>query len=332
MSKNRRENCRFISYKDASAEALLIAMEKDEEVFLIGEGVDNVGGIFGQVLPAYKKFGPSRMIDAPISENGLTGFCIGAALGGMRPVLIHQRDDFMLLAMDQMFNQAAELRYASGGRHKVPLTILSFVARRPGEGVTHSHSLQSIFAHFPGIKVGMPASAADAKGMLLRAIFDDDPVIILEHRHNPLYEQTGQVPEGYYETPLTAKIARRGKHLTVVTVSITLLDAMKARDELVQQGIFLEIIDLRWLRPIDVNPIVQSIRKTGRLLVVDTGWKSCSISSEIVALVAERAYGFLKCAPRRITLPEAPCPASQYLEPLYHLNPGMIVQAVEEMV
>ncbi len=323
---------RMMTYKDASAEALLIAMEKDKNVFLIGEGADKIKGIGGQCLPAIRKF-PERVIDTPLSENGLTGFCVGAALDGMRPVLIHQRNDFMLLAMDQMFNQAAQLRYASGGRHRVPLTILSFVARRPGEGVTHSHSLQSIFAHFPGIKVGMPATATDAKGMLLRAIFDDDPVIILEHRHNPLYNCEDIVPTEYYQTPFASCVALSGGDITIVTISITLLDAFSAfHNTLVSKSIFPEIIDLRWLRPLDIHSIIQSVKKTGRLLVVDTGWKSCSISSEVVALVAERAHGFLKCPPRRITLPDAPCPASQYLEPYYHPNSEMIVQAVEEMV
>src|SRR3989344_3673781 len=242
---------RFITYKDAAAEALLMAMEKDENVFLMGEGVDNITGVYGQVLPAYRKFGSKRVIDTPLSENGLTGFAIGAALDGMRPVLIHQRNDFMLLAMDQLMNQAAVLRYASGGRHRVPLTMLSFVARRPGEGATHSHSLQSIFAHFPGIKVGMPATPQDAKGMLLAAIFDDDPVIILEHRHNPLYGAEGFVPEGYYKTPFTSNIEIRGENITIVTISITLLDALsvspiKIKD--VGGYIWPEIIDLRWLR------------------------------------------------------------------------------------
>lgn len=323
---------RFLTYKDASAEALLMAMEKDKNVFLIGEGADHINGIGGQCLPAIRKF-PDRVIDTPLSENGLTGFCIGAALNGMRPVLIHQRDDFMLLAMDQMFNQAAQLRYASGGHHRVPLTILSFIARRPGEGVTHSHSLQSIFAHFPGIKVGMPATAMDAKGMLLKAIFDDDPVIILEHRHNPLYNCEDIVPTEYYETPLTSQVLLSGNDITIVTISIALLDAFKAfHDAFVSKSISPEIIDLRWLRPLDIGPIIQSVKKTGKLLVVDTGWKSCSISSEIVALVAEQAHGYLKCPPRRITLPDAPCPASQYLEPLYHPNPEMIIQAVKEMM
>lgn len=328
MARNDRK---LITYKDAAAEALLQAMEKDEKVFLMGEGVDNITGVYGQVLPAYKRFGPSRVIDTPLSENGLTGFAIGAALDGMRPVLIHQRDDFMLLAMDQMMNQAANLRYASGGRHRVPLTILSFVARRPGEGVQHSHSLQSIFAHFPGIKVGMPASAVDAKGMLLSAIFDDDPVIILEHRHPTLFDKKEDVPEEYYETSFTSNIVINGTDITIVTVSIALIDALEANTELNVKGISPEIIDLRWLRPLDINPVIQSIKKTGKLLVVDTGWKMCSISSEIVALVAEQAYGYLKYPPRRIALPDTPCPASQYLEPLYHPTAEMIVKTAIEM-
>ena len=321
---------RQLTYKEAAAEALLQAMEKDEKVFLMGEGVDNITGVYGQVLPAYKKFGPSRVIDTPISENGLTGLAIGAALDGMRPILIHQRNDFMLLAMDQMMNQAANLRYASGGHHQVPLTILSFVARRPGEGVQHSHSLQSVFAHFPGIKVGMPASTVDAKGMLLSAIFDDDPVIILEHRHNPLYDKKEYVPEEYYETPFTANVVVSGQNITIVTISIALVNALEACGELNSKGIHPEVIDLRWLRPFDINPIIRSVKKTGRLMVVDTGWKICSISSEIIAQVCEYAYNYLKCPPRRITLPDAPCPASQFLEPYYHPTTEMIIKTIRE--
>ena len=325
-------NERFLAYKDAAAEALLMAMEKDEKVFLIGEGADNIDGIGGHILPAIKKFGPSRIIDTPISENGITGFAIGAALDGMRPVLLHHRNDFMLLAMDQMMNQAAALRYASGGRHRIPLTILSLVARCPAEGVQHSHSLQSVFAHFPGIKVGMPACAVDAKGMLLSAIFSDDPTIILEHRHPTLYDKKEYVPEMYYETPFYPNIVTLGQDITIVTVSINLLNALEAQWELNIEGIFPEIIDLRWLRPLDIDPIVQSVKKTGRLLVVDTGWKMYSISSEIIAQVCEKAYSYLKCSPRRITLPDAPCPASQFLEKYYHPSTKDIVKIVREMV
>ena len=326
MARNGKEP---IAYKDASAEALLMAMEKDKNVFLIGEGVDNITGVYGQVLPAFKKFGPSRVIDTPISENGLTGFCVGAALNGMRPVLIHQRNDFMLLAMDQMFNQAAKLRFMSGDCCKVPITILSFIAKKPGEGAQHSQSLQSIFAHFPGVKVGMPATVADAKGMLLAAIFDDDPVIILEHRN--LFEKKEIASEGYYETPFTAKVAISGRDITIVTTSVALTDAFRAYHSFFKgRNVFPEIIDLRWLRPIDIEPIVESVKFTGRLLVVDTGWRSCSISSEIVALVTERAHRYFKTAPRRITLPDIPCSASQLLE--YHPTVEMIVKAVEEMI
>lgn len=323
---------RFITYKDAAAEALLQAMEKDEKVFLMGEGADNIDGIGGHVLPAIRKFGPSRVIDTPICENGLTGFAVGAALDGMRPVLLHHRNDFMLLAMDQMMNQAAVLRYASGGRHRIPLTILSFVARRPGEGVQHSHSLQSVFAHFPGIIVGMPASTVDAKGMLLSAIFSDDPAIILEHRHPTLYDRTQYVPESYYETPFKSDVVIEGSHITIVTVSIALLDALEAQEELNARGILPEIIDLRWLRPLDINTIVWSVKKTGRLLIVDTGWKMCGISSEIIAQVCEKAFNYLKYPPRRIALPDAPCPASQFLEPYYHPNTLDIIKTVKEMI
>ena len=323
---------RLITYKDAAAEALFLAMEKDEKVFLMGEGVDNITGVYGQVLPAYRKFGSSRVIDTPLCENGLTGFAIGAALDGMRPVLIHQLNDFMLLTMYQMMNQAAVLRYASGGRHRISLTILSFVARRPGEGVQHSHSLQSVFAHFPGIKVGMPASAVDAKGMLLSAIFDDGPVIILEHRHPTLFDKKEYVSEKYYETPFESKRVVEGEDITIVTVSIALIDAIAAQKELNTENIYPEIIDLRWLRPLDINPVIQSVKKTNCLLVVDTGWKMYGISSEIIAQVCEQAYNYLKCPPRRITLPDAPCPASQFLEPYYHPTAEMIVETVNEMI
>jgi pyruvate/2-oxoglutarate/acetoin dehydrogenase E1 component len=281
---------RLVSYKDASAEALLMAMEKDNNVFLIGEGVDNITGVYGNTLPAFKKFGSSRIIDTPLCENGLTGFAIGAALAGMRPVLMHQRDDFMLLTMDQIVNQAVKIRYMSGGQQRVPLTVLSFIARKSGEGCQHSQSLQSTFSHFPGIKVGMPATPADVKGMLLRAIFSNDPTIILEHRE--LFNEVGHVPENYYETPFSSQIISIGNDATVVTVSATILDAAKARTKLLENyDISMEIIDLRWMRPIDISTILRSVRKTGRLLVVDTGWRSCSISSEIIALVCEKALG-----------------------------------------
>ena len=319
---------RIISYGEAAGEALCQAMEKDSNVFLMGEGVDNITGVYGHVLPAYNKFGPARVIDTPLSENGITGFAIGAALDGMRPVLIHQRNDFMLLAMDQMFNQAAKFRYISGGRHRVPITILSFVARRPGEGCQHSQSLQAVFAHFPGVKVGMPATPKDAKGMLLTAIFDDDPVIILEHRHITLFDKKDCVPEEYFTTPYSAQVISSGEDITIVTTSITLINALEAKTELKKYGIRPEIIDLRWIRPLDIDLIVESVKKTGKLLVLDTGWKMFGVSSEVIASVCERIGSFLNRSPRRIALPDIPCPASYSFEQYYHPKTEDIVKTV----
>ncbi len=324
-----------MTYKDAATEALTQAMEADSNVFLFGEGVDNINGIMGHVKPAFAKFGPSRVIDTPLSENGLTGFAIGAALAGMRPVLIHQRDDFMSLTLTEM-SIAAMMRYSSGGKHKVPMTILSFIARRSGEGCWHSQSLQSVFAHFPGIKVGMPASPIDVKGMILAAIFDDDPVVILEHRHTPMFEMRGFVPKEVYKTPFKPKLVQPGNDITVVTTSIALLDALDAlgTSDDSEDGLQInaEIIDLRWLKPLDPEIIIDSVKKTGRLLVVDTGWSFCGIASEIVAVAAERAGNYFKCLPRRITLPDTPCPASEALLKNYHPNPEMIIRTVKEMI
>lgn len=319
---------RLMSYKAAAAQAILQVMEKDGRIFLLGEGVDNIAGVYGHTLPAYKKFGPSRVIDTPLSENGLTGFAVGAALDGMRPILIHQRNDFMLLTMDQLMNQAAKLRYTSGGRHKVPLTILSFIARKPGEGAQHSQSLQSVFAHFPGIKVGMPAMPSDAKGMLLKAVEDDGPVIILEHRD--LFGETQRVEENYFTASFEARIAGSGKDVTIAAVSAAVINALEASEDLAKMGIYAEVIDLRWINPLDIETIETSVDKTGRLVVVDTGWQMCGIGSEIIARLAEKSVHFL-APPKRINMASVPCPASQYLLKNYHPTTESIVKTVLKM-
>lgn len=325
---------RHISYKEAGAEALLQAMEYDERVILMGEGVDNITGVYGHVLPVYEKFGPDRVIDTPLSENALTGIAIGAALDGLRPVLIHQRNDFMLLAMDQVFNQAAKIRYVSGGKHRVPITILSFVARKAGEGVQHSQSLQSVFAHFPGIKVGMPASPQDVKGMILTAINDDDPVIILEHRS--LFEVSGEVSNYFYFTPYSGKVIMSGDDLTIVSLSFAIQTVLDALSEVnnklgLNEKIFPEVIDLRWVKPYDIDLIEKSVKKTGRLLIVDTGWEHFSVSSEIIAAICERAYTYLVKPPKRIAMAEAPCPASYFLEQYYHPSVDEIVKNILDL-
>lgn len=321
---------RQLKYKEAAAEALLQAMEKDSRVFLMGEGVDNVRGVYGHTLSAYERFGPKRVIDTPLSENGLTGFAIGAALDGLRPVLIHQRNDFMLLTMDQMMNQAAKLGYASGGHHKVPLVILSFVARKAGEGVQHTQSLQSIFAHFPGIKVVMPSNPYMVKGAILAAIEDDDPVIVLEHCD--LLEESGFVPEKYYTVPYKSRMFECDvlEDITIVAVSAAVVNALEVQSELAKRNIFAEVIDLHSINPIDIDAIVSSVNMTGRLVIVDTGWQMCGIGAEIIARIAEENVT-LESPPKRINMAPTPCPASHYLLKNYHPTTESIIKAALEM-
>ena len=320
---------RQLGYLKAISEGLVQAMEKDKKIFLMGEGVDNIRGVYGVTLPAYKRFGSKRVIDTPLSENGLTGFAIGAAMDGLRPVLFHQRNDFMMLTMDQLVNQAAKINYISAGKHKVPLTIVSFVARKVGEGAQHSQSLQSLFAHVPGLKVIMPTTPYDAKGMLLSAISDDDPVIVLYH----WIRTEGDVPLEAYEVPLgSSKIVRSGTDVTIVGISAVVMDALAAAHELSIAGIDAEVIDLRSIRPLDERTIINSVKKTGRLAVVDTGWKNFGVSSEITALVAEKAFSFLKSPPCRIGMADTPAPAAPDLLKSYHPDREMIVAAIRQIM
>lgn len=320
---------RELSYVQAIGEALTQAMELDNHVFLMGEGVDNVTGVYGTVLSVYSKFGSGRVIDTPLSENGLTGFAIGAALGGMRPVLFHQRNDFMLLTMDQLINHAAKINFMSGGKQRVPMTVVSFIARKIGEGAQHSQSLQAFFAHAPGLNVVMPTTPSDAKQLLLGAIFNNEPTVVLYHRD--LFEERGTVDNvPHCLKPGFARVVKTGEDITVVAVSATIKDAIQASEAL--SGISTEIIDLRSVRPLDEKTIIDSVKKTGRLLVVDTAWKSFGISAEIVSIVAENATAFLKSPPRRIGMKETPAPASPYLLENYHPTASMIITAVKEMM
>ena len=320
---------RRLGYLEAIAEGLVQAMEKDDSVFLIGEGVDSIKGVYGVTLPAYERFGAKRVIDTPLSENGLTGFAIGAAMDGLRPVLFHQRNDFMMLTMDQLVNHAAKIPYISAGKHRVPLTIVSFVARKSGEGAQHSQSLQSLFAHVPGLKVIMPTTPYDAKGLLLSAIDDDSPVIILYH----WTKIEADVPRVAYEVPLgNSRVARLGADVTVISVSAATIDTLMAADELSDEGIEAEVIDLRSIRPINEKIILESVKKTGHLVVVDTGWKHFSVSSEIIALVSEKAFQFLKASPRRVGMADTPAPAAPQLLTNYHPSKESIINVIREIV
>jgi len=279
-----------------------------------------------------KNSAKERVLETPIAENGMTGIALGAALTGMRPVIIHQRIDFILLAMDQIINHTAKWHYMSGGKMNVPLTIRGIIGRGGGQGAQHSQSLQSIFIHFPGLKVVMPASPYDAKGLLIASIEDNNPVIFLEHRL--LYDQKGSVPGGYYKLPLgKGKIVKRGKDVTVVAISIMVEEAKKAALKLQQEdGIDLEIIDPRCLKPLDDELISSSVKKTGRLIVADTAWRACGLGAEISALIAEFGYQNLKAPIKRIGLPEAPTPTSSVLESAYYPTAKEIIQAARELV
>lgn len=322
---------RKITFCQAINEALHQAMGRDPKVIILGEGVDDPRAIFNSTKGLAEKFGHKRVLDTPLSENGMTGVIMGAALAGMRPVMTHQRIDFTLYAMDQIVNHAAKRCYTSGGIQRVPITIRAIVGRGWGQGSQHSQSLQALFAHIPGLKVVMPSNAYDAKGLLLASIQDNNPVLFIEHRR--LYDAIGEVPEEPYTVPLgEGAVSRPGKDVTVVAFSLMVQEALKAAHALERVGIETEVIDPRTVKPLDENIILESVKKSGRLVVVDTGWRTCGMAAEVAALVAERGFEHLKASIRRITLPDTPTPTSHALEKFYYPGPPEIAQAACEAI
>ena len=269
-------------------------------------------------------------MDMPTSENGMTGIAIGTALTGMRPIMTHQRIDFALLAVEQIVNQAANWHYMFGGQMKVPLVVRMVIGRGWGQGPQHSQSLQSWFAHVPGLKVVMPTTPYDAKGLLISSIEDDNPVIFIEHRW--LYNIIGDVPKEMYRVPLgQAKVMCPGKDLTIVAMSYMVLEALKAANLLSKHGIEAEVIDVRTLKPLDENTILDSVKKTGRLIVADTGWKIGGFSGEIVSRVVENAFSALKSPPQRVASPDCPSPSTPGLSKKFYPRAGHIVAAASRM-
>lgn len=302
-------------------------MEADKSVYIMGLGVPDPKGVFGTTLGLQKKFGSRRVLDMPVSENGMTGIALGSALVGMRPIITHQRIDFMLLSLDQIINNAAKWHYMFGGRQKMPVVFRLLVGRGWGQGPQHSQSLQALFAHIPGLKVVMPFSPYDAKGLLISAVEDDNPVVFIEHRW--LHGICGAVPEDMYRVPLgAARVVREGKDITLVASSYMTLEAIRAAARLQELGVDCEIIDLRTVKPLDEKTIIDSVMKTGRLVVVDGGWRSFGVSAEIVALSSERCHGKLACAPRRIAFPDVPTPTSWALANHYYPDAADITAAV----
>lgn len=307
------ESSRVVKFGEALRRALAFAMERDPKVFVMGLGVDDHKAFFGSTQGLAERFGPERVFDTPISEAAMTGVAIGAALGGMKPVHLHIRCDFLFLAMDQLFNMAAKWRAMFGGTMNVPMVVRCVIGRSWGQGAQHSQSLQSFFMHIPGIKVAMPTTAADAQGLLLGAIEDPNPVLLIEHRL--LYDIPGRVPEPPRALPFgRAEVRRPGKDVTIVANSYMAVESLKAAEFLAAHGVDAEVVDPVSLVPLDQETILASVRKTGRLLVVDTSWVTCGMSAEIAALASERAFDRLTGPVRRLGNAPVACPVAKPLE------------------
>ncbi len=320
----------MITFAQAVNQALYQAMELDENVICFGLGVDDPKGVFGTTLGLQETFGHQRVFDLPASENAMTGMAVGAALNGIRPVMTHQRLDFFLLAMDQLVNNAAKWHYMFGGQSPVPITIRLILGRGWGQGPTHSQNLQAWFAHIPGLKVVMPATPRDAKGLLLESIFDDNPVLFLEHRW--LHQTQGEVPEDPYGIELgKARWLREGGDLTLVASSYMTVEALGAWKILARNKIACDLIDLRSISPLDMEMVQTSVEKTGRLLVLDTGAARGSVAAEIIARIAMDGYNHLKAPPRRLGLPHVPTPTSFHLTRHFYRTRRDIVMAAQEM-
>jgi pyruvate dehydrogenase E1 component beta subunit len=310
-----------MSFASAVNDALHTAMHLDSSVIFYGLGATDPKEIFGTTAGLAKKFGHSRVFDTPTSENGMTGIGIGAALGGMRTIMTHQRLDFFLLAMDQLVNSAAKWHYMFGSQISVPITIRLIVGRGWGQGPTHSQNLQAWFAHVPGLKVVMPTTPADAKGLLLSSIFDPNPVVFLEHRW--LHQSVGVVEKGDIRVPIgLAKIVRMGKDVTVVAASYLVVEALQAAKVLAEEGIECEVIDLRTISPLDWDAVHSSVKKTRRLIVLDSGAQTGSVAGEIIARVAIKQHHVLEAAPIRLAMPDVPEPTS------FGLTKGFFVRGI----
>lgn len=324
-------NDRELKYGEAIKEAIDLCMEKDPSVYVIGEGVPDPKGIFGTTLNLVDKYGPNRVMDMPVSENGMTGICIGTALTGMRPIMTHQRIDFILLAMDQIINNAAKWHYMFGGEANVPIVIRLIIGRGWGQGAQHSQNLQSLFMHIPGLKVVMPTTPYDAKGLLVSSIEDNNPVIFIEHRW--LYDISGYVPEEIYRIPIgKAKIVRKGGDITIAAVSYMTIESMRASDMLKKVGVDAEVIDIRTIKPLEDDLIIDSVKKTGRLLVVDSGWKTGGVAAEVITRVTEKGFKYLRLPPQRISLPDIPTPSTPSLTSDFYPTNVTIIKKVLDML
>ena len=320
-----------ITMREAISQALWEEMERDERVFIMGEEVGVWGGTYAVTKGFYDHFGEKRVRDTPIAEAVIVGAAIGAALTGLRPVAELMTINFAFAAMDHIVNQAAKLRYMFGGQFTIPLVL-----RAPGGGgrqlaATHSQTPDAIFAHFPGLRVVAPGTPEDAKGMLKSAIRSDDPVLFIEHA--TLYQVRGEVPDGDYTTPLDrARVQRPGDDVTIVTYSKMLEISMKAADQLELNGVQAEIVDLRCLRPLDMEPVLASFKKTNRAVIVEEGWQSFGIGAEVSARIYEQAFDYVDAPIRRVAQKEVPLPYNRALEQMALPQVEDVIRAVKEVL
>ncbi|MCL4300778.1 MAG: alpha-ketoacid dehydrogenase subunit beta [Anaerolineae bacterium] len=321
---------RELSYGLAINEALHQLMTEDSSVFLMGQGVNSPWYVGSTTAGLHEKFGSARVFDTPVSENAITGAGIGAALAGMRPVVIHPRMDFALLAVEQIINQASNWYYMFGGKVSVPMVMRAIINRGGEQAAQHSQAFQAMYAHIPGLKVVMPSTPFDAKGLMVASVRDDNPVIYIDDRW--LYEQKGEVPPELYEVPIgQAAVRRGGQDATIVATSYMSILALQAAGILAREGLEVEVIDLLSLKPLDEQTVFESVRKTGRLVVADAAWLTCGFAGEIAARMADQAFEFLRAPILRVTLPDTPAPMSASLEKAYYPTVASIVTAIKRV-
>jgi pyruvate dehydrogenase E1 component beta subunit len=332
---------RTLSYRAALNEAMVQEMARDPRIVVIGEEVaggkgapgqrDSRGGAFAVTRGLFPRFGDDRVIDTPISESAFIGAAIGAATAGLRPIVELMFVDFMGVCFDQIFNQAAKFRYMFGGKARTPVVVRSMIGAGYRGGAHHSQILYPIFTHIPGLKCVVPSSAYDAKGLLIAAIRDDDPVIFFEHKY--LYDSTDDVPEEPYAIPFgEANVLREGGDVTVVALSRMVRLAAQAADNLQASGIAVELIDPRTTSPLDTGTILESVERTGRLVVVDEAYPRCNLGTDIAALAADKAFGALRAPVKVVSPPHTPVPFSPTLEDLYIPSVGRIEAAIRAVV
>lgn len=320
-----------ITMRQAISQALWEEMEKDESVFILGEEVGVWGGTYAVTKGFYDHFGEKRVRDTPISEAAIIGAAIGAALTGLRPVAELMTINFAFSAMEHIVNEAPKLHYMFNGQMTVPLVIRTVGGGGRQLGATHSQTPDAIFAHFPGLKVVAPGTPADAKGLLKAAIRSNDPILFIEHA--TLYQTRGEVPDGDYIVPIgTSKVQREGSDVTIVTYSKMLELSLIAAEKLANEGIDVEIVDLRSLRPLDMGPVIESIKKTNRAVVAEEGWKSYGVGAEVVSRIYEQAFDYIDAPVVRVAQKEVPLPYNATLEQMALPQVDDIIAAVKEVL